>query len=99
MATLEDIKKIVRAGDPQQLEDDEGFQAQVVMLASLEVGTNIHVLKKFTDYSYTLLRKFNSNLRKAGIWHHGRVYANWSEDPLSFYADTCVALGWMNRVS
>lgn len=101
--TLEEIKREVRRLDPKEHESSEAFKAQVVMLASLEVGPSVLKLTKFTGYQRSLIYKFNHNLRKSGIWTRGRVHAaNWFDAEMggiAFGCDVCVALGLMKRTA
>ena len=97
--TLDEIKQGLRKMDPTFDESDETNQAQIVMLAALEVGQSQKRLRLFTGIDSALIAKFAHNLRKSGIWANGKVYANWwqEEGRTAFLCDTLVALGFLER--
>lgn len=81
---------------------DEGDQAQLVMLAALQIGQNRRKLHQFTGISASIIAKFAHNLRKSGVWKNGKVYADWfdeEEGGLAFALDTNVALGLIERAA
>lgn len=101
METLGDVKAEVRRMDPDLDEDDDGFKAATVLLASVVVGTNQRGLVKFTHYPAALIAKFAANLRRSGIWiKDGRVaHSGWldKDGGIAFWMDVCVAQGLLMR--
>lgn len=98
--SLRKIKSMLRQCDPTFDESEEANQAQIVMLAALEVGLDERRLRKFTGINSSLIAKFAHNLRKAGIWRRGKVYANWADEKeggIAFICDTLVAQGFLER--
>lgn len=99
--TREQIEREVLKMDPGLKPDDEAVKAQVIMLASVQIGPNIKKLIKFTGYPPGLVHKFGHNLRKNGVWHGRRVRANWFDEGgyIDLLLDTNVALGYLERAS
>jgi len=99
--TLGDVKAEVRRMDPVLDEDDEGFKAATVLLASVIVGQNQQKLVKFTGYRNTLIAKFAANLRRSGVWQKGKMAdSGWFEKDggTAFWLDVCIARGLLKRV-
>lgn len=99
---LKQMKAIIEKSDPNLSPDDECYQAQLVLLASAEVGPHIRRISQFTDVPYQKVVKFSHFLRKSGVWKGGRIHANWSDPKngyISFLLDTNIALGFMQRAA
>lgn len=68
---FKEMEKLIAKADPNLKRDDESFMAQVVLLASLEVGPNIARIARFTGYSKLTVTKFSYFLRKSKIARTG----------------------------
>src|SRR5262245_41262473 len=97
--TEEELREIVRSWDPALAEDSPGFEAGLVMLAALYVGSaNLARLHRVTGVPYHRVAGFAGNLRSAGIWtEDGKTHARWDEPggrgEMSFWIDVGVARG------
>jgi hypothetical protein len=101
--TLDEIKTELRRMDPEGFDEkEESTQAQIVMIAALEVGQNIRKLHEFTGVPSPSISKFAHNLRKNGIWKNGKTRADWLDEKdggTAFILDTLVATGMMRRAA
>jgi hypothetical protein len=95
----DDLRNQIRGWDPFLAEDSNAFDAAVVMLAALYLGTGHGAARKlaaFTGVPYERTLIFQRRLRAAGIWQDGRTVADW-DDPRSgeaaFWLDVGVADG------
>ena len=96
------IFKEIKRLDKTLEEDQEGFKAAAILLASVCVGPNQKKIAAFLKYPRTLVAKFASNLKQNKIWRGKKVYANWGDKKngvIEFWCDVLVAQGLLKRVS
>src|SRR5262245_10322331 len=81
------------------------FQAALVSLTAMEVGTNnLRLLSRATGVSYPLVLRFARNLREADIWaSDGRIVVEWNpndekEASIGFWLDVLIAVGEVKKV-
>src|SRR5262249_25453698 len=84
-------------------EKSEEFQAGLVMLAPLEIGTMApESVSRFTGVPLALVEQFAQRLRASGIWRNdGRIGASWAAAEagnLAFMLDVWVATGELERL-
>ncbi len=95
--SIEELKKTVRSMDPRLPEASSEFEAALVLLAGLSVGSrNLARLARFTGVPYPTVLKLAQRLRLNGIWTRaGHTIANWLDEhgEIAFWADVNVALG------
>lgn len=99
--TLEDLKEEIRRIDPDLAEDDDGYNAVLVLLASLAVGPEIKRIAKFTGLRRDLVAWYSRNLRASGVWKRGKIYADWFDEEnggVALLLDASVAQGYVKRV-
>jgi hypothetical protein len=96
----EDFRQMVRSWDPALPEDSPPFNAALLMLAALYLGSgHLEQLCQATGVrrgSRTVAR----NLRAAGIWTaDGRTVAEWDGvyGEMVFWCDVAVAIGLMTK--
>jgi hypothetical protein len=98
--TQEELRKTVRSWDPNLSEDSPGFDAALVMLAALYVGSkDLPRLSQLTGVRPGRVRGFASNLRKARVWSKdGTTLADWdlpgTRGPTAFWCDVLIARGF-----
>lgn len=97
--TADDLKTQIRSWDSPLSEDSDEFEAALVMLAALYIGTGHGTSRRLTDFTgvpHERTLMFQRRLRAAGIWQDGRTVADWN-DPRSgeaaFWLDVGVAAG------
>jgi hypothetical protein len=96
---VQGFKETIRQMDPGLEEESPQFDAALLMLSALSVGTrNLRRLSLFTEVPYEDVRRVARRLREAGVWtQDGKTVANWdSPSPLgeiAFWTDVNVATG------
>ena len=96
---------VLEIGEPAEwAEEDEDFQAGLVMVAPLAIGSiDPAAVSAFTGVPKRLVREFAGRLVENGIWlPDGRIAADWSEPDggnIAFMMDVWVATGDFERGS
>lgn len=92
---LKDYDKNLKAGTKQ-------YNASLVLLSSAFIGTNEKEIAAFTKVPMEQIKEFAKNLRAQKVWHKGKLYhSGWDDEKnggIAFAMDSCVALGWLERV-
>jgi len=100
--TLDEIHEAIAEMDPKEQPWSNGWKAQVILLASTEVGPDIDKLYEFTGIRRHFIQACAERLEANGIWRQGKIYAEWTDPELgetAFFCDVCVALGHLTRVT
>ena len=98
--TLTQLKQELHKMDPDLLEDDEAFQAAIILLAGLSQPHTIKALQTFTGYRQSFVARAVGNLKRNDVFtRDGRIAASWFEEDgaLSFWLDVNIALGFIQR--
>lgn len=98
--TLDEAKaEVAKINDAPFNPEDEGDQAALVLLSSLEVGTKVRDLARFTGVPFKRVSTFVSRLKSNGIFKGDKIYADWFDENggISFTLDVLVATGMMAR--
>lgn len=81
--------------------DSRETRMGAILLASALVGPNIRRIARFLCLPRRVVAGASDCAREQGIWRGGKVCANWfgANGGAELVADTCVLLGWMDRVN
>ena len=99
LPTKASLRATVRRWDPKLSEDSPAFDAALVMLAALYLGSkNLARLGRSTGIPYHRVTAFAARLRDAGIWaDEGKTAAGWDapgrKGQAAFWIDVNVAVG------
>jgi len=97
------IKQCIKEIDPIIEETDEVFEAAVILLAILEVGTVIKTLHHFTGYGIMRVRKYMERWEANGIVEDGKLYhSGWDDEGhgiIAFWLDVMVGTGMIKKVN
>lgn len=95
----QEVEAAVRRMDPHV--DVCQLQAGTVLLAALQEGTTPKRLIAFTAYPKKTVETIVGRLRASGVFTDDGVVADWwgPDGGIEFWADVCVALGWIRRQS
>jgi hypothetical protein len=98
--TREELKGYVRelALDPME-DDDEDFNAALVLLAGLHLGTGkILPLSRLTGVRPRHVAEFAARLRANDVWTScGKTSGQWEDGQLAFWLDVWIATGLLER--
>lgn len=97
--SADELKTQIRSWAPALQENSNEFEAALVMLAALHLGTGYgsgRKLAEFTGVEYQRILRFGRRLRRSGIWQGGGTVAEWDVERtgmLAFWCDVNVAIG------
>jgi hypothetical protein len=93
------VQSVVEKNDPNNVHQD--FQLQCFVLASALVGPDTKRISTMLEIPASLAAFWEANLRRNGIWKHGRVLCDrWFNDGfgvVSFLCDTLAVEGLFER--
>src|SRR5262249_44268211 len=94
----EDLRATIQRWDRKLQPDSREFNAAVVMLGALYVGShNLSQLSRLTGVPYNQVQEFAAALRYAGIWSDtGDTHASWGlrSGEMHFWIDVGIACGF-----
>lgn len=94
------LGRMLRESDPEAEEGCDEFNAGMVMLAALGIGTHESSwgeIARRTGVPLAQVEGFARRLTDQGVWRQGKTaptLGDW-DDPICFWSDVCVALGWL----
>lgn len=99
---MKDLRKVVRKMDPKLSEQDESFNAALVLVGAAEVGTNADKIAERTGLARKVVRGYTKRLREQGVFKGDKIACEWHDKEhggVAFWLDVCVARGLMNRTA
>jgi hypothetical protein len=98
--TAESLQARITAMDPAVSVQSPGYEAALILLASVHVGQNVDRLARFTGLRRDVVARCARRLVDNGVWQDGNIVCRWldtPEDTDSFWADAAVAEGRLCR--
>jgi hypothetical protein len=94
---LKQIKRELKRLDPHLEVASEGWNAALVLLASLAIGPHVRRIAKLTRLPRKCVMDIGRRLRANGVWVGSKLQVDWPTNIMSFWLDVNVALGYLER--